>query len=149
MNRYSLINAQPKDFEFLKNVHHTTLKEHITKIWGWDKTQQDQIFKQEFESGNIQVVSFAQKNIGYLQLKIEMDSIHLINILILSEFQGQGLGTEIMHDLIAKSKTENVTLKLGVFKINTGAKRLYEKLGFKTYSESDTHFYMRYNSGAG
>lgn len=56
MADYSFKITALSDYEFLKNVHHISLREHISKIWGWDESKQDAFFKEEFESGLIQII---------------------------------------------------------------------------------------------
>lgn len=140
--QYCLREQNPSDFIFLKHVHHSTLKEHVSKIWGWDEEQQDAFFNKDFELNQIQVIEYEGDRAGYLQLSVNSGSLHLINILILPEFQGRGLGTTIIHDLSIRCGTEGLLLKLGVFKVNERAKKLYERLGFLTYGETETHYLM-------
>ncbi|UOF02170.1 GNAT family N-acetyltransferase [Bdellovibrio reynosensis] len=99
--------------------------------------------KREFETGRIEIIQAGNTDFGYLHLAKTEEKVQIVNILILPEHQGKGLGTTIIKDLIAKTKSANMTLELGVFKINTKAKSLYEKLGFKTFNETKTHYQMR------
>jgi ribosomal protein S18 acetylase RimI-like enzyme len=145
MSRYQLQSPTLADYDFLKNVHHVTLKEHVTKIWGWSDDKQDAFFKEDFQSGQIQIILAANQPVGYLQLNQQDDVIQIVNILILPSFQNRKIGSKIINDLIAKSKKEKHIIELGVFKVNTRAKKLYEMLGFETTGETETHFVMRLN----
>ncbi|MEK2688465.1 GNAT family N-acetyltransferase [Bdellovibrio sp. GT3] len=142
MSLYEIVKPNLTDYEFLKNVHHITLKPHVEKIWGWEETRQDAFFKEDFESGQIQLLRAFNQLVGYLQLNEENGTLFIVNILILPEFQNRKLGSAIIKDLIVKYGAKGVPLKLGVFKINTRAKCLYEALGFKIDGESETHFSM-------
>ncbi len=53
MSLYELLKPNPSEYEFLKNVHHTTMQEHVKKIWGLSDSAQDDFFKKDFESGQI------------------------------------------------------------------------------------------------
>ncbi len=143
MVQYILQTSESSDYEFLKNVHHQTLKEHVFKIWGWNELEQDKFFSDDFETGQLQLIKFLGKPVGYLQLNQSPSEIYIVNVLILPEFQNQGLGSQIINDLILKAKNAGQSLKLGVFKVNTRAKNLYVSLGFKTYEETETHYLMR------
>ncbi len=133
----------PTDYEFLKNVHHSTLKEYVSKIWGWEEQAQDEFFSRDFNSGQIQLIKASRDSVGYLQLNEQKSEIHIVNILILPGFQNRGLGTQIIKNLVVKARNSGQSLKLGVFKVNTRAKSLYERLGFETYDESETHYLVR------
>lgn len=143
MTTYSLRKATQEDYEFLRQVHHLALKEHIIKIWPWDEKQQDEFFQKNYKDGNIEVIEFGGKDIGYLQVDSSKGLLHLVNILILPKFQGQGIGAQVVKDLVLKAKGLQQPLMLGVFKVNLRAKRLYESLGFQVYDETDTHFKMK------
>lgn len=147
MSRYSLIQSIPQEFEFLRRVHHTTLKGHITEIWGWDESQQDSYVAEDFESGQIQIIQFNGQKIGYLHLTQDIDILFIANILILPEFQSLGIGSEIIDELAVRAKNEKLRLRLGVFKINSRARKLYERLQFNAYAETATHFLMERNEG--
>ena len=147
MRPYELAKANLSDYGFLKNVHHITLKAHVSNIWGWDEGTQDAFFKEDFESGHIQVIRALDQPVGYLQLNEEVSVIFIINILILPEFQNQKLGSTIIKGLISKARAKGVPLKLGVFKVNPRAKNLYESLGFQVYAENETHYMMSLDPG--
>lgn len=131
----------------MKSVHHITLKAHVAKIWGWDESTQDAFFKEDFESGQIQTLRVFNHPIGYLQLKHENNAVFIVNILILPEFQNRKLGSAIIKDLIGKCRAKGVPLKLGVFKVNTRAKGLYDSLRFQVYGENETHYMMSLEPG--
>ncbi|PIS11024.1 MAG: hypothetical protein COT73_06175 [Bdellovibrio sp. CG10_big_fil_rev_8_21_14_0_10_47_8] len=104
MTKYSLKKASCKDYDFLKDVHHVTLKEHISKIWGWNESNQDDFFEEEFASGQIQIIKFSQADVGYLILHEDTNLVYIVQLLILPEYQNRGLGSQILRDLIEKTK---------------------------------------------
>ena len=55
--------------------------------------------------------------------------LHLIDITLLDERRGQGIGTRVMSDLIEDAKREGRGVLLFVEQFNP-AQRLYERLGF-------------------
>jgi ribosomal protein S18 acetylase RimI-like enzyme len=144
MLSYELCEPTISNYEFLKQVHHLTLKQHVEKIWGWDEKAQDGFFKEDFKSGQIRIIRFSNQPVGYLQLSPQNSILHLVNILILPEFQNRKLGSTIIKDLIEKYCTTGKKLRLGVFKVNTRAKALYESLNFRTYDETETHYLMEF-----
>ena len=56
---------------------------------------------------------------------------------ILPEFQGQGIGTQVLQDIISDNPNKRLYLK--VYKENP-ARHLYERAGFKLYGETITHY---------
>ena len=57
-------------------------------------------------------------------------------------FQGRGIGTQVMKQLIGEAATAGQAVCLDVVKINR-ALRLYERLGFRITGEEERKFYMR------
>ena len=139
---YNLMNAEEKDYDFLIMVHHTTLKSHVKKIWGWDEAFQNKMYQDRFDPTHCKIILMQGEQIGYLETYEQDQVIHLSNLLILPQYQGHGLGTSIIKDIQAKAKMKQKKVRLAVFKINHQAKNLYERLGFHISDDSETHFYM-------
>ncbi len=56
---------------------------------------------------------------------------HLLNLCVHPKFQGQGIGTKILRQLLERASSKNAdTLFLEVRRSNLRARRLYEKAGF-------------------
>jgi ribosomal protein S18 acetylase RimI-like enzyme len=62
-------------------------------------------------------------------------------IMVLPEYQGQGIGTHVLREQMAEASRLAQPLKLKVLRENR-AKDLYERLGFVSYDESDTFIFM-------
>ena len=56
-------------------------------------------------------------------------------------YQGSGIGTRILKEQLLADKKSNINTILQVFKENP-AKKLYEKVGFEVYDETNTHYKM-------
>lgn len=67
---------------------------------------------------------------------IEEDDLYVAEIAIDDSLRGQGLGREVLLDVIdyAKSKNLNRVILDADFR-NVGAKKLYERLGFKVFNK--------------
>jgi len=56
-----------------------------------------------------------------------------LGLCVRKEFRGQGIGEALMRATIAKARGRFDVIDLSVLTNNKGAKKLYEKLGFRTY----------------
>ena len=78
--------------------------------------------------------------IGVIQkIRKEMDNVHIGRFLINPELTGRGLGKRALIEFINLIfQDENVnSITLNVFDYNAGAKKLYEKVGFKVVNVTE------------
>ena len=71
---------------------------------------------------------------------IETGNYEIGNICIIPEYQNKGIGTKIIKDIITLYKKNDIELQC--FKTNP-VKKLYERLGFRVYKETDFHYKMK------
>ena len=70
------------------------------------------------------------------------DETPSLSISLHKEYRGQGIGTELMKQLLKLLKSEGFRkVSLSVQKANYASK-MYEKLGFKVFRENDEEFVM-------
>ena len=81
------------------------------------------------------------KIIGCILITDKDDGKLLDEIYLEEEYRNQGIGTGIIASILNKNKI----VYLWVYKANTNAIKLYERLGFKVIEETDTRYYMKYN----
>ena len=84
---------------------------------------------------------FCEKEfIGIIQkIRKEMDNVHIGRFLINPQLVGRGLGKRALIEfinLIFQGKDVN-SITLNVFDYNVGAKKLYEKVGFKVVNVTE------------
>lgn len=85
------------------------------------------------------------KKFGIYAIHITENKDLFINeISILKEYQNKGIGKSILENQLNENREKGIRTVLQVFK-NNSAKELYEKLGFKIYGETFTHYQMEDN----
>lgn len=78
-----------------------------------------------------QVYEAQQKLLGYAVLMVAVDEMHLLNIGIDSEFQRQGLGAQLLHQMLDTARAMQMQrVLLEVRRSNLAAQGLYRKAGF-------------------
>ena len=132
------------DLDFIYNVKKIVYKKYVDEFFGgWDDLAQHKMLDDfiEAEKENIKIILCENERIGFINGKILPDGEYEQgNKCILQNWQGKGIGTTILKKVITEHKNCDIVLR--VFKSNP-AKKLYERLGFKTYSETRSHFLMR------
>lgn len=82
--------------------------------------------------------------VGFLSYNEEEDKIDNISIQMVELAQGKGIGSLYLQHITQYSKDSHKPIFLKVFKSNP-AQHLYQHYGFKTYSETLTHYLMKYS----
>ena len=126
------------DLEFLWRLHNSALKDYVARTWGWDEDWQRLDFIEKFKPAEGVIIVVDDTNAGFWRTIERKTETVLVSIRLLPEFQNRGIGTEIIANLLNKSKNP---VRLQVLKVNP-ARRLYVRLGFKVYDETETHFKM-------
>ncbi|MER2511175.1 MAG: GNAT family N-acetyltransferase [Nitrosomonas ureae] len=123
--------ARDSDFQWLLELHHTVYRDLITQEFGyWDSDEELGLFKNAWESKQIEVLLRNDKPVGMFIVVAHVDHLWLDEIQIDPRYQNQGIGTEVIGRLIARARTCFLPLRLRVLRVNQGAYRLYQRLGF-------------------
>ena len=80
------------------------------------------------------VIDYFLNNFG--SSHIFLDEIH-----ILPEYQGRGIGQQVIRNLLAEASSQDLAVELILLRSNP-VRRLYEGLGFKVYKEDTDRYYM-------
>jgi len=139
---YTLRPSQPEDMDFRFALHRSTMRGYVERMWGWDDDDQKTRFAEYYPTAARRIIVVAGADVGALVIDYRPDAVFVVNIEILSAFQGRGLGARILNDIITRAQDDGVPVELQVLKINP-ARRLYERLGFQVTGETETHYLMR------
>ena len=115
----------------------------MTLLWGWDEADQRQRFVHAFNPARMHIVHQGdeEEQVGAIAVEHRERELYLASIEVLPSHQGKGIGTALLQSVIAQAEQENVPVTLQVLKVNP-ARRLYERLGFATIGETETHYLM-------
>ncbi len=98
-------------------------------------------FEESYDEESSAIIVVEGEDIGWLTVRRQPDQIDLDAIYLRVESQRRGIGTRIIRGLIREAAAARVPLRLGAAKINE-ARRLYERLGFRTIREDEFKVYM-------
>lgn len=86
------------------------------------------------------IIMFNDEKIGFYQGQLVNERTYYIeNICIIPEYQGKGIGTEILKSVLNEYSDKNIEIQY--FKQNPVG-NLYKKLGFKSNGETEFHYQM-------
>lgn len=136
---FSLRPATNDDIEFIFQLRLKTMKPYFKNTYGWNDTEERQ--KAADELNHALIVIFDKKEIGIIKVIPKTNELQLHQMQILPEFQGNGLGAELIRQTILRS--EKLQLPIVLFVITSSpAKRLYDRFGFVITEEYEYHCKM-------
>jgi ribosomal protein S18 acetylase RimI-like enzyme len=132
--------ATVDDIPFLMRLRRKTMDTHLSAS-GASTGEDEHLTRLVYRFDCAEVL--LQDGVPVGLLKVARDSIpwELIQIQLLPALQGQGIGAELVAQIIAEADKANVNVALGVLKANP-ARALYERLGFTIVGETKYEFEM-------
>jgi ribosomal protein S18 acetylase RimI-like enzyme len=133
--------AVPGDFDYCARLYFTEMETIIREL-KLDRQAQTANFRRQWNAAEARIIILDGAVIGWLQSAARDGALFLAQLFVEGAFQRQGIGTAVMHRLIAEATQAGQPMALEVVKINP-AKRLYDRLGFRTTGEDDRKYHMR------
>ena len=138
-----LIEYTDDDYEFVYEVKKNAYKKYVEECWGaWIEDDQRKYFNNFINAvkNNAYVIFQGKEKIGFYNGELLKNGNYEIgNICIIPKFQGKGIGTQILKDVLHKYKNHNIEIQY--FKQNPVGK-LYKRLGFVNSGETKFHYQM-------
>ena len=136
-------NEFHNDYDFVYEVKKNAYKKYVEECWGsWIEEDQRNYFKDFIVQvkENAYIIQLNGKDIGFYNGEtLEDGSYEIGNICIIPEYQGRGIGTEILKDMIELHQQEDIHIQY--FKQNPVGS-LYKRLGFEENGETKFHYQM-------
>lgn len=143
---YKVKDAEFKDIEILTSIKSVTM---IDDVMDKKLAYQEKIKIKNNISLNIQenyknykLIYIESKIIGAYALINYLDGFMIDELYLFSEYRNQGIGTQIINELIEKNRK----LYIWVYKDNILALKLFRSLGFTTATESERLLILKYDS---
>jgi GNAT superfamily N-acetyltransferase len=140
--------AAPEDYEELVGVYASTRAAELAQVTWWDDEQKLAFCRMQYDAQKTEydarypdaqydLILLEGRPAGRLWIGRGADEIRLLDIALLPWAQGQGIGTVLVRALIEEARASGKRLRHMVFIMNEGARRLYERLGFVVFEETD------------
>ncbi|TCC44992.1 GNAT family N-acetyltransferase [Kribbella capetownensis] len=142
---YRFRPATSDDDAFVYGLHRAAMGAVVEATWGpWDEAVQRGFHERSFSPERLRIVLVGDVEAGVVDAGFETPTVFYIGrIEILPRFQGVGLGSRILRDLLAAARRRGAAAaELHVLKANR-ARSLYERLGFVVIADEDPKFRMR------
>lgn len=137
---YSLRAATAADDELLYTIHRDAMGAYVEEMYGpWDDAEQRGFHERYVAAGPL-VIDVDGDTVGSLLVIVEAGDVYVSRIEILTVWQGRGIGTAVLRDVMERARAEGRRVALNVGEVNPRARHLYERLGFQvTRTERRRH----------
>jgi ribosomal protein S18 acetylase RimI-like enzyme len=143
--------VRPDDGEFQFRLYASTRQAEIAGF-GWSSAQQDAFLRMQFAAQQNwyrtaypqavwEIVELEGAPVGRMIVSRGPESITLVDIALLVEYRGQGIGGGLVRDLVQRGRDEKLPVRLQVLRTNPAA-RLYQRIGFVKTSEDELYLQM-------
>ena len=140
-------SADASDTEFARDAHHRAYRDVVERQFGsWNREQQDGFFDRNWAGGGFQVLLYDNMPCGYVAVEQRKDDVYVRELVILPEFQNQGIGSAVLAEVFDLANSLEVPVRLQVLRENR-ARLLYERLGFTETGRTSTHILFERGTG--
>jgi RimJ/RimL family protein N-acetyltransferase len=139
------------DMDFLHRLYATTREDELKQV-DWTPEQkaafvdqqfhaQHQYWQENYEDTSWNLVLLDGEPIGRLYVARWPEEIRIVDIALVPEHRGGGLGTRLLRELFAEADASGRKTSIHV-EIFNPARRLYERLGFVQAAERGVYLLM-------
>ncbi len=150
--------ARPEDQAFLFDLYAGTRRDEMA-AWGLDEAMlaallkmqfagQQGTYRTQFPEADHHIILHGEQPIGRLLVDRGGEQIVLVDVALLPEARGAGLGTRLLRQLQEEAAAKGLPLRLKVL-LSNPARRLYRRLGFVGLGEDGVYEQMEWRPAAG
>lgn len=144
----------PADMAFLSELYRTTRWQEVLQA-PWDDTQRIAFLKQQFDAQHTHyqshyphaeklIIQHNKMDIGRIYIDRDDVSICLIDVALLPDHRNQGLGTQLLKELLTEAELTQKKVVIHVENFNP-AYHWYLKHGFKQVEDKGVYQYMEWH----
>jgi len=145
------------DLEFLRRLYGTIRRAEL-EMTSWDAAQKEAFVRMQFlaqrehylkyyPKASFQIIESETGPIGRLYVDRWEREIRIMDIALLPEYCGQGLGSQLIISIQEEGRRTGKDVTIHVEKFNP-ALRLYERLGFYVAGDKEVYYFMRWTPTA-
>jgi GNAT superfamily N-acetyltransferase len=145
--------AETQDEGFLLQVYADSRREELDQV-AWPEGARDEFLRSQFDAqiahyvkyypgAEFLVIEHAGQPAGRFYIRRTAAEIRIMDIALVEEARGQGIGTALLSDLIREGQATGAKVSIHVEKFNP-ALRLYERLGFRTADDRGAYWFLEW-----
>lgn len=144
----------PEDRDILRRIYASTRAEELAPL-DWDEARKAAFLAMQFDAQHahyqehyplaaFDLILLDGQPIGRLYVDQWADQIRIVDIALLPEYRGQGIGTAFLRAIIDEGRRLALPVTIHVERLNP-ALHLYHRLGFRTIEDKGVYLLMEWS----
>lgn len=152
---YTLRPIDDRDMPFLERLYGSTRAQELAAVPWTDEqkaaflhqqfTAQHAHYLQNYPGASLDVVERAARAVGRLYVARWAREIRLMDVAVVPEERGRGLGTALVQAVLEEGRRTGKTVTIHVEHLNP-ARRLYERLGFRPVEDKGMYLFFEWSA---
>lgn len=147
------------DLPFLRRLYVSTRWDEFAIVTDWTDAQKVTFLESQFglqrhhyrtyyPTTAWDVIEQNRVPAGRIYLYRDDENLEVLDIALLPEWRGRGIGTALMQAVCAEARVAGKAVRIAVEKSNP-AQRLYRRLGFREYADEGFYWFMCWRAEPG
>jgi GNAT superfamily N-acetyltransferase len=153
MSELTLRSITADDLPFLNQVYAGTRTEELAHT-NWTDEQkatflqqqfaaQHQYYQANYPAARFQIIEWQGAPIGRLYVDRWADQIRIMEIALLPDQRGHGIGTQLLETIQSEGRQAGLPVTIHVERFNP-ALRWYERLGFRVAEDKGVYYFLKW-----
>jgi ribosomal protein S18 acetylase RimI-like enzyme len=153
----SLRPAGPGDAEVLYRIYASTREEELAVV-PWDAATKEEFLRMQFAAqdtdyharypdASYDLITAGDQVLGRLYVHRGETAWHVLDIALLPEHRGKGIGARLMTEVLAEAGAAGKPVQIHVERFNP-ARHLYDRLGFRQIEDQGVYLLLEWQPGA-
>jgi len=154
----TLRDATAEDDAFLCEVYASSRADELALVpWSQEQREafvnsqfraQHSYYHQQYPQASYQIILDDGEPAGRLYVLKEEENIQILDITVLPQYRGMGIGTSLIHKLLAEGVQRGMAVRIWVESFNP-SRRFFERFGFSQIQEDGLNCLLECRSPPG
>ncbi|MFM9698907.1 GNAT family N-acetyltransferase [Streptomyces europaeiscabiei] len=141
MADWNIRPALAADVEPIAELRAVVMRPDLERLGRYDPHRVRRRFRDSFDPAHTWIIEVGGAFAGCVALRPTTGAHWLEHFYLAPHLQGTGIGTAVLHDLLARCDRTAVPVRLNVLR-GSPARRLYERHGFRLETEDPVDVFM-------
>ena len=143
MHPSRLRDATEDDLHATYEITEDAMRGYVEETWGtWNPEEQQRKHRLNFTPETHRIILVEDEVAGFIAVEESPSHVWLVKLYLLARFRGQGIGSQLLEDVLKSAKAQGTPVTLRVLRVNKRAQALYAKHGFHFTEEDAERLHM-------